>query len=464
MKKIDGESGIILQLLGKQKISENLNYRPLKYVRKIEVPEGQILFNSLTGEMILLECAENSAFSFGADIKNPTTAILIEKWFLVPENHLDNKLSKEVLSFIQSLNTTNKSKKLKTFVILPTTDCNARCFYCFELSCQRKWMTKKTADDVVEYIMRKKDDGTIKIHWFGGEPLYNSEIIDYISSELLHRGVVFTSHMISNAYLFDDAMVKRAKELWKLKKIQVTIDGTEQIYNKVKAYIYKDSTSPFKRVIENIKKLLNYEITVHIRLNMDMHNIDDLFKLSDYLYEEFKNYEELYIYPHLLYDTGVKIMANRNEEFLNKRYLELKKSLDERCKRKAFYTEIMRYTNHCMANTDSSIMILPEGQLGKCEHYTDDHFVGSIYSDEIDYTMYDSLKELSTPSDSDCDDCEMRTACIYLKNCPNHQGKCSEFKKKVKENSFDDFIRYIYNYKINQNVLDKENEDEIQDC
>lgn len=446
MQIIDPQSDFILKAWAKQPFKENAQYRPLKYIRQMLVKEGLLVFNVLTGEMILLDENEKDLFEKKSNASTDLAKKLIEKWFLVPEDTIDSDISKQMIALFQSINSIYSEPKLNSFIILPTTDCNARCFYCYELGRSRKWMTEKTAKDVVDYIIRRKTDGEIKIHWFGGEPLYNVKIIDFISEELKNKGVQFYSHMISNGYLFDTEMIVRAKELWNLKKIQITIDGTEDVYNRVKAYIYKDCASPFDRVLNNVEQLLNNNINVQIRLNMDMHNIDDLFELSNYLLERFKGNKNLFIYPHLLYDCGKKIVNNRNDDYLNTKFIELKNLLDKNDHREQKYVKIVRFKNHCMADTDTSIMILPEGQLGKCEHCTEDNFIGSIYDEKIDIAKLNLFKKMAVPFKK-CDDCEMRHACVSLECCPEHARACTPTDKAMKENALDNLIKYIYYYK-----------------
>jgi len=60
---------------------------------------------------------------------------------------------------------------ITSYTILPTTGCNARCYYCFEHGSKVMTMTRETAGEVVRFITEhcgpKK---TVAIMWFGGEP------------------------------------------------------------------------------------------------------------------------------------------------------------------------------------------------------------------------------------------------------------------------------------------------------
>lgn len=71
----------------------------------------------------------------------------------------------------------------------------------------------------------------MRLAWFGGEPLYNAQVIDLICNDLVERGIGYESSMISNGFLFDEKLIKRAAELWRLRQIQITLDGTEGVYN-----------------------------------------------------------------------------------------------------------------------------------------------------------------------------------------------------------------------------------------
>lgn len=110
-----------------------------------------------------------------------------------------------------------KPEHITNYVIFTTTDCNARCFYCYELGRSRIPMSVETAHKAADYISAHCGGENVSIQWFGGEPLFNKNIIDIISSDLAAKGVEYTSIMISNGYLFDDATVKQAVKLWKLK-------------------------------------------------------------------------------------------------------------------------------------------------------------------------------------------------------------------------------------------------------
>ena len=82
-------------------------------------------------------------------------------------------------------------------------------------------------------------------------------------------------------------MVSKAKAEWNLKKVQIALDGTEEVYNRIKAY-EDSSQNAFERVLGNMDTLLETGIRVRVRLNMDSKNAEDICELIDLLGKRYK--------------------------------------------------------------------------------------------------------------------------------------------------------------------------------
>lgn len=169
--------------------------------------------------------------------------------------------------------------------ILTTSDCNARCYYCYEKGIKKQPMTLETAQQVYNYIITNRNGKNVCLHWFGGEPLYNAEIIDYICERLKEDGIKYTSYMITNGFLIGENKSK-IRGLWNLKRLQITIDAIGDEYNKIKNYIYK-GVDAFETVINNIEWLLNNDICVAVRINYDPNKIEIAKDTLKYLHEKF---------------------------------------------------------------------------------------------------------------------------------------------------------------------------------
>ncbi|MBR6285432.1 MAG: radical SAM protein [Bacteroidaceae bacterium] len=386
------------------------NYRLNKFVIKVATTDGQILYNSLTGGIVFVNDEDDLSKSFEE---------LKKMKFYVPCNF-------DEISWVNELREKKKhsQERITRFKILTTTDCNARCYYCYEKGQSKITMTEKNANDIVDYILRVSKKSPIVLGWFVGEPLYNSNVINIICKSLLNKGVKFKSTMISNGLLFTDSIILKAKKLWNLKNVQITLDGMKQVYQKAKAY--KDAQgNEFDRVIDNIGKIINVGIRVSIRLNQNLNNTEDLIELSDFLQTKFGNNNLVSVYNHWLF--GEDGSDSDLEPVKYNKFKQLQNKLIE-CGLFHNYSlkESLRFC-HCMADNDSSVLISPKGKLGKCEHFSDQHFIGSIYETTLNNEEITKWKEKYPPTPK-CYDCPLYPQCYRIKMCPLETDNCTIVK------------------------------------
>ncbi len=128
-------------------------------------------------------------------------------------------------------------------------------------------------------------------------------MIDRITGRLKEAGKEFRSTAVSNGYLFNDENVEKAVRDWNLRKVQITLDGTEEVYNRAKAFIYREG-SPYRVVMDNIGRLLKAGIRVNVRLNIDRYNAEDLLDLADELRDAFGGEKLFGVYSFPLFEEG----------------------------------------------------------------------------------------------------------------------------------------------------------------
>lgn len=436
MRKIYCSTDFRYSVLGEQKISNNKEYRLLQFCYIEKIDESTIIYNTMTNQMALLTDEETDEIKKFPNLLSDCLIQLAKDWYIVPVDNNDIKLADQ---FFQLVNSIIKSNSITSFTILPTLDCNARCFYCYENGYNRDRMTLQTAKDVAKFIITRSNGNDVYIKWFGGEPLYNILAIDTICDELISMGINFSSTMISNAYLFTDNIINKSIEKWRLKGIQVTLDGTEEVYNQIKAYITKDKFSPFIRVTDNIEKLLNANINVQIRLNMSKENYDDLMKLIDWIEKRYTNTSLLNVYTTLLYQS-YDLNDDELRELVQLNIKQTAKIIENELYKISLPKE--KFSRGCMAQNDSSIVISPTGSLGKCEHFSDgEKACGSIYSNEIDkdciaYWKHSNIFE-------ECHKCAEYASCGGYDRCPNFKGRCS-ILKELKEYKVKEQIKYVF--------------------
>ena len=254
MKVIKEPNKMIAGIWGAQ-VKKSVAYRLIRYIITQEVDEGLLVYHLVTGELILIEKTDNLDITLlPADVGTEWDE-LIHKRFLVPIEFDEMESVKQLRKIARKLRSNNKA--ITGYTIMPTSYCNARCFYCFEANFKHAHMSEETAKCLVEYMANHcGENKKVRITWFGGEPTVGYQRINQICNGLQEKGISYNSIMYSNGYLFDDKMIELAVNLWKINKIQITIDGTEKIYNKTKSFI-NNNINAYQKVLKNIKKLLD---------------------------------------------------------------------------------------------------------------------------------------------------------------------------------------------------------------
>ena len=433
----------IRRICGEQ-TDKNSVYRYSAHCVRVPCPEGELLCNTLTGELLLREHGEDE------------TALrpeLIRRRFLVPQEFDEYGYAKQLREILRL--TKREKPGLRSFLIYTTLDCNARCYYCYELGRARPVMSADTARRVADFILQNRGEGEVHLHWFGGEPLFNRPVIDSISAALRAENVPFRASMISNGYLFDEAAVRAAREDWMLRRVQITLDGTEEVYNRAKAFIYREG-SPYRRVLGNIARLTEAGIRVTVRMNLGRDNAEDLLRLCDELDRGFPDKRNLRAYVALLKDYGHVPMDLGETEPRLAAFCTLSRRLRELGLSAAAGTIGAMRLNHCYADNDACIGILPDGRLTRCEHETENHLVGSIDAPLPKPADYAAWKErVSVPA---CRACPHAPGCTELKKCPGSGGTCTPLDRAVKDFRLRESILAAYEHENTRDTEDAESD------
>lgn len=365
-----------------------------------------LIYNSASGNCIVIEEAELSSF-MTISLSNSEIKKMVELGFFVINDI--NEMDELIHNAYSNLTNSKKDK----YRILTTTACNAKCPYCYESGVEPFTMTYEIADKVVEFILGKsKEQKVIEIEWFGGEPLLNKEIISYISNKILKlkpKTLKYEASIITNGYLLDKETISMMINNWFVKKIQITLDGTANEYEKVKG-LGKNS---FQKVIDNISLLCNSNLEIDIRLNFDENNIENMKSLIEYLSKlPFKN--KLYVYP-----------AKINNELRSENFALENETI-------AMYNTLHKYNlisgknllpktmkNPCAASKKNYFTIHATGNLFKCDRkLLNNNSIGSVYNLLIDSINNTSEWERINP-ELKCKSCKMFPlcwgGCIYEK-------------------------------------------------
>ena len=409
----------VCMLLGKQKPPEpGEKIRRSRFAYSLYTEGKYLLFHTLTRELLAMPPQTVEYFTdnrlFSADIlEQEIPAKLYEHHFLVPESAPESQTYlelKEILVVKEEL-----PRGITHYVILPTTTCNARCFYCFEQGMRYRKMSQKTVEDTLRFILEHKptDKKQIHIHWFGGEPTCAPENIDRICEGLTEAGIEYTAEMTSNGSLFTEELAKKAAEKWKIRKIQITLDGMAEEYAKRKNYS-RAVRNPFETVIRNIRHLLDADIHVMIRLNVDENNLGEIYQVIDFLKETFSGEEKkkLLVYAHSLFSQSPDGLdacpVGAGSDALETRVLEINDYIQRQGLSVRDLGPLFSLKSHyCMVTApECNVLIDAEGKLFACDAMPENMRYGDV-KNGIDPAAWDKVAE----------PCVACGTCTYI--CPN---------------------------------------------
>ncbi len=364
-----------------------------------------IIYNTWTGAMVRLDSELNSMKCSGARKK-----LLKEQGFLV--DPVFDEINELILNRMYGIY--NLQPEAVHFSIAPTLKCQAKCSYCFERDLiNKKSMSSLTEQNVVMYIketLLKTKAKELRLNFFGGEPLLAKEKIFDIGSELKDycekRKIRMNSRLVTNGILLDKYTAEQLIKHANIKYIQITLDGMEETYNKVKGI------KAFNTVIKNIIAICE-DVRVIIRLNVLPNNRDDILRLGKYLLLDckLKNKIEIYL-ARVKCDYGCDISEEQccTEEMFREfetlfldnygEYLKNKSVLPARRQRACAFENVI---NGCIG---------PEGELYQCEKVfgRSEYIIGDVTKGK-----YRSQKELSFFRDLDIE-CKERK-CPLLPIC-----------------------------------------------
>lgn len=388
-----------------------MNVKKSRYNIFVPLENGKfIVFNSLSGAIGIFDTDTMERFSKN-DLTDDEMHVLVCKGILISgtTNEL-NIINHDRVNGIFSNN--------RNFRIWSTSACNARCYYCFEKGIVSSDMTEKTADALIDFISKLTNDGdTVSIEWFGGEPLMNVAIIDYISKKISsifeQKKIHWGASLISNGSLLTSDIIKKMREIWNISRIQITLDGYGEDYNRVKNYM-NSSAFNFEKIIHNIRMLLDNEIHVSIRMNYDTVNYETLKELIRFLAKEFYQEQNIsyYVYPvwNALGDCKNGFTTTTEADL---QLIDLLEDLVTNKMARAKNLVRLYYKKYqCASCGINNYSILPNGDILKCSEAFN-CIVGNVYLGITD--------EIATAKWTDPG---LDEECVYCSYLPLCQGGC----------------------------------------
>lgn len=249
--------------------------------------------------------------------------------------------------------------------ILPTLDCNVRCWYCFENKNVGSRITPSIKGNILLFIQNIiKDRPYIKeisIDLFGGEPLlhYEEDLDDFlhqIKNVVEGLGKKATFLFITNGLRLTEEVIDRIKDL--SPQFQISIDGYKERHDKIKVLSKHADISTYDLVIHNLKNVCKCDhVHVILRLNYDEQTLKNVGKILS----DIKDIDRSKISIHFerVWQTK-KHIAITNDALIDAWKLFVSHGFQ------VTYLKFFHTPSSCMSSKQDQVAISYDGKIFKC--------------------------------------------------------------------------------------------------
>jgi len=333
---------------------------------------------------------------------------------------------------------------LYRLTILPTMDCNFKCWYCYEEHSNDS-MSKKMQNNILKYIKQNLIEKQIKLlslDWFGGEPLLVFEDILYplslkIKNLCKKNNINFINGITTNGSLIKSEMITKMNEI-NLNSFQITLDGHEKDHNQVKKSKISKGNE-YQNILKIIFDLCDniFDLKLLIRINYSPKNIIELNKIIEDIPISYRNkfsiaFQQVWQTQDNPLDNEIQTII---KDFIESGFIVDKPNIDN-----SFYK--------CYADVTNQVVISPNGKIFKCtaRDFANNQADGQMNNDgSIEwYSSYYDRQSKTTIEYEKCIDCNLLPACW---------GPCSQKLLEYKEGDFEKICNYLGVEKTIENCM-----------
>lgn len=344
--------------------------------------------------------------------------------------------------YAKAINATN----IYYLTILPSLDCNLRCWYCFEKHIKGSHLSAQVSEAIFKFVKRQFEENIdlshLTVELFGGEPLLYFEdelypLLKRIKEYVLSIGKSVSFLFVTNAVCITEKNIPLFNDL--NASFQISIDGFKDRHDKVK-FIPETKEGTYNRMIQTIHALTTQldNVYINLRINYDDETLPHMPKLI----EELANINRNKIGVHLerVWQTGGG--ANyENEELKHLINLWMMNGF------KVSYMNLGRRSYSCKASVKNQSVISYDGAVYKCSgrDFTPEHQEGTLQTNGNIIWDEEKLKKRLNIHTYDNDQCRN---CKFLPLC---WGPCCQ---KQLESPDKDFTRYCQKRNMEISIAD----------
>lgn len=338
------------------------------------------------------------------------------------------------------------SSTVYNLTLLPSLDCNLRCWYCFEKHIQGSHMSAINSQAILNHVKQLFNSNPelsyLNIELFGGEPLLYfkeelypllSQIKEYVTE--LKKGISF--FFVTNAVCITPDTIPLFNDL--NASFQISIDGYKDRHDKIK-YIPKTNEGTYDSMIQTIHDLTEQldNTYINLRINYD----DETMPYMKDLIQDLINIDRHKISIHLerVWQTG-NFMNYDNEELKSVINLWMLNGF------KVSYMNLSRRSYSCKASMKNQSVISYDGAVYKCSgrDFTPEHQDGTLSPEGIIQWNQQKLNKRLSIITYDNDMCRK---CKFLPLC---WGPCCQ---KQMETTAENFGRFCQKQNMELNIAD----------
>lgn len=416
--------------------------------------EGEYLIhNSLFGGVVKAKCSDSKAFlgsiesgqSFVYDENEGFHKVLSDMRMIVDD-------AMEESNLVDYYYMGSQGHELLIIPIV-TRQCNFRCIYCYEEFRNEK-MSAETWQNLlkaIEFLIDLKSYKSLRISYFGGEPLLEyGAICDFAEKlkELAHRkNVALFSGMTTNGYLLTKERLNKLISL-NVTDYQITIDGLQKTHDNARFLVGKGGT--WQTIIQNLidakDSPLDFKIVIRTNFTQEIfQSAEEYLKyISQYFMGDnrFGFHFEAVKTLHHTRNAGKPMEAREETNII---YEMAKKGKELGLNMHEVKPSLFPFGLVCYAAKNDSLTIDCNGTVMKCTVHIDEaaNHVGSIADGGL--FIKDHLMSCWTTAKlpDKCSSCKILPIC-YGKHCPAIAVGCHEEPCNRLLSIYEDTLKVFY--------------------